>query len=250
MTKRGPAFGADDYVIRHGMRGFGAALLGLAAWTIPAVIVVAARPGFPSIPAAAGLAIGELALLAACGVELHRAARREVLFAVHSDGVYFGSGPAKEDVPWETIWAVDLFTEPRRGRGNRGSYRCVGVRLRGTAMSARGTSVGRAGAGRAGAGRASAGRASADRASAEVISAYLSTAGGTAAGEMRASRTKDGRSGGGETTRFAYRRMIGWRADRRRLTEAVHCYAPAVPVLDGTGLAPSPSRAQERHPGS
>jgi len=94
------------------LHGFPAALLGLAVRTVLAEIVVAARPTFPSIPPAVALAIGELGLLAACGVELHRAARREVLFAVHSDGVHFGSGPVTEDVPWDRICAVELYDEP------------------------------------------------------------------------------------------------------------------------------------------
>ncbi len=137
MTTRGPAFVADDYVVRYGMRGVLAALLGLAIWTALAVMVVAARGAFPDIPTAVVLAVGELGLLAACGVELHRAARREVLFAVHSDGVYFGSGPVREDVPWDSISAVELFTEPGPGRRGRRAYRCVGVRVRDAAVGLR-----------------------------------------------------------------------------------------------------------------
>ena len=106
MTKIGQAFVADDYVVRYGMRGFLAALLGLAVWTVLAVIVVAARAIFPSVPAAVALAMGELGLLAACGRRTAPGRQAGGLFAVHSDGVYFGSGPAKEDVrgtgsaPW------------------------------------------------------------------------------------------------------------------------------------------------------
>jgi hypothetical protein len=220
MTKMGQAFVANDYVVRYGMRGFLAALLGLAVWTVLAVTVMAAPATFPSVPAAVALATGQLGLLAACGVELHRAARREVLFAVHSDGVYFGSGPAREDVPWDRICAVELFTEPGPGRRRRGAYRCVGVRLHGTA---------------AGAGRTGAGRWGADRIRAR---------------EMRAGRTNPAGTSGDETARFAYRRMIGWRADRARLTEVVRCYAPSVPVRDGTARPPPVSRGRARHPSS
>ena len=215
MTEMDPAFVADDYVIRYGIRGFLAALLGLAVWTVLAVIVVAARATLPSVPVAAALAMGELGLLAACGVELHRAARREVLFAVHSDGVYFGSGPAREDVPWDRICAVELFTEPGPGRRRRGAYRCVGVRVHGSAASAGGPSAGR-----------------------------------MRASGMGAGRTNPGGTRGDETIRFAYLRMIGWRADRARLTEVVRRYAPSVPVpvREGTDWLAALSWAQARHP--
>ena len=220
MTKSGPAFVADDYVVRYGMRGFLVALLGLAVWTVLAVVVLAARPAFPSLPAAVALAIGELGLLLACGLELHRAARREVLFAVHSDGVYLGSGPVKEDVPWERISAVELFTEGGPGRGSRGSRRCVGVRARGTELRASGMRAGATGGAR------------------------------NKSGQSKDGRTNTGPARGAETTWLTYRRMIGWRADPARLTESVRCYAPSVAVLDGTARPPSPTRARPRHPSS
>ena len=230
MTEKPPAVVADDYVVRYGMRGFLAALLGLAVWTILAAVVVAARATLPSVPAAAVLAMGELGLLAACGVELHRAARREVLFAVYSDGVYFGTGPAREDLPWDRICAVELFTEPGPGRRSRRAYRCVGVRLRGTAARAGGTSPVLPSAGGSG--------------------AAASAAGGMRAAGMRAVRTDRAGTNGDETVRFAYRRMIGWRADRARLTEVVRCYAPSVPVRDGTDRPSAMHRAHARHPSS
>jgi hypothetical protein len=230
MTDESPAFAPDDYVVRYGMRGFVAALLGLAGWTVLAVIVVAARVTFPSVAAAMALATGELGLLAACGVELHRAARREVLFAVSSDGVYFGSGPAGEDVPWDRICAVELFTEPGPRRRPRGAYRCVGVRVRGTAASAGGTRTGLPNTGRPG--------------------ACGSGAGGMRAGRMRAGRINPDGTSGDETARLAYRRMIGWRADRARLTEVASCYAPSVPVRESTGWPLTLSGAQARHPSS
>jgi hypothetical protein len=128
MAASEPEFPGDDYVVRYGLRGFRGALLGLLVWTGFA-FVVAAYATAPSIPAAIGLALGELGLLAACGAEIGRAARREILFAVHTDGVYLGSGVLKEDVPWELICAVEIFTERARIHGFRASHRCVGIRV-------------------------------------------------------------------------------------------------------------------------
>ncbi len=127
MEVREPEFAGQDYVVRYGLRGFRGALFGLLVWTGFAFLV-AAHATSPSIPAGIALAMGETGLLVACGVEIWRAARREVIFAVHPDGVYFGSGQVKEYVPWELISAVELFTERGRIRGFRGSYRCVGIR--------------------------------------------------------------------------------------------------------------------------
>jgi len=128
MGTSGLELAGDEYVVRYGLRGFRGAFLGLLAWTGLAC-VVAAYARAPSIAAAIALAMGELGLLAACGLEIARAARREVLFAVHPDGVYFGSGMLKEDVPWELICAVEVFTEPARIRGIRAMHRCVGIRV-------------------------------------------------------------------------------------------------------------------------
>jgi hypothetical protein len=128
MEPSEPQFVGDDYVVRYGLRGFRGALLGLLVWTGFAC-VVAAYVTSPSIPAAIGLAMTELGLLAVCGTEIARAARREILFAVRRNGVYFGSGLFKEDVPWELISAVEIFTEPARFRGLRSSHRYVGVRV-------------------------------------------------------------------------------------------------------------------------
>jgi len=128
MEPSEPEFVGDDYIVRYGLRGFRGALLGLLVWTGFAC-VVAAYVTSPSIQAAIGLAMIELGLLAGCGIEIARAARREILFAVRPEGVYFGSGMFKEDVPWELISAVEIFTEPARIGGLRSSRRCVGVRM-------------------------------------------------------------------------------------------------------------------------
>jgi hypothetical protein len=128
MEPSGPEFIGGDYVVRYGLRRFRGALIGLLVWT-GSVFLVAASASTPSIPSAIGLAMGELGLLAGCGYEIARAAQREVLFAVYADGVYFGAGVLKEDVPWELICAVEIFTEPQRIRGIPPSPTCVGVRV-------------------------------------------------------------------------------------------------------------------------
>ena len=239
---------ADDFVVRYGMRGVLVALLGLAAWTALAVIVVDARAAFPGIPTAVALAIGELGLLAACGVELHRAARREVLFAVHSAGVYFGSGPVMRDVPWDRVSAVEVFTGPGPGRRSRRAYRCVGVRVRGGA--ARESDVGgiRDGGIRDGGMRDGGMRDGRMRDDGMRDSGMRDD--GMEDSGKGSGRTGPGGTSGDETVRFAYRRAIGWRADRARLTEVVRCYAPWVPVREGTGWPPALIRAQARRPGS
>jgi hypothetical protein len=128
MEPSGPEFIGGEYVVRYGLRRFRGALIGLLVWT-GFVFVIAANASSPSIPSAVGLAMGELGLLAGCGYEIARAAQREVLFAVYADGVYFGSGVLKEDVPWELICAVEIFREPSRIRGLPSARSCVGVRV-------------------------------------------------------------------------------------------------------------------------
>jgi hypothetical protein len=134
MTTDKSVFATDDYVVRYGLRCFRGALLGLLLWTAVAVMIAVRATG-PSIPAAIALTIGEIGLLAVCALEIWRAARRDVVFAVSQDGVYFGpcllrgSRPG-EAVPWEQVSAVELFTENAQVRGIRSSYLCVGVRAR------------------------------------------------------------------------------------------------------------------------
>ena len=45
------------------------------------------------------------------------------------------------------------------------------------------------------------------------------------------------------TVRQAYRRLEGWRVDRRRLAEAVGRHAPGLPVIDGPDFPPAITRA-------
>ena len=58
--------------------------------------------------------------------------RREVVFAVHAGGVYFGSGRPPETVPWDLIRAVELFREMEPHLGPADTvFRCIGVRATG-----------------------------------------------------------------------------------------------------------------------
>ena len=59
--------------------------------------------------------------------------RREVVFAVHAGGVYFGSGRPPETVPWDLIRAVELFREIESHLGPAETvFQCIGVRATGT----------------------------------------------------------------------------------------------------------------------
>ena len=198
---------ADDYVVRYGLRGFRGALFGLLLWTALASMIAVRATG-PSIPAAIALAIGEIGLLAACAAEVWRAARREIVFAVSQDGVYFGSGHAKdgqppESVPWEQISAIELFTEKAPVRGIRSSHRCVGVRAIGEGP--RGHHAG------------AVGRLPQSRAAGSML-------------ELDRTRQspEPGRMPG---ERLTYRRMSGWRVSRRKIVAVVGEYAPWVTVI-------------------
>jgi hypothetical protein len=190
-----------DYVVRHGLRGLLEALTVLVAWTaFTAVVAAGARS--PSVPAGIALATGEIGLLAVSGIEIWRAARREVVFAVHSGGVYFGSGQPKQDVPWDLIRTVEIFTERAPRHGIR-THRCVGVRATSTRLT------GDQGAVTGG------------------ISARGIRAGPILEADMAdyANRCQAG-------IRVAYRRVSGWRLDRARLADTVRRYAPDVAVTD------------------
>jgi hypothetical protein len=131
MTAPDSVLVADDYVVRYGLRGFCGALVGLLLWTALACMI-AVQATRPSISAALALGAGEIGLLAACTVEVWRAARRDIVFAVSQDGVYFGPGAPRdgllaEAVPWEQIGAVELSTQKAHVRGILSPCRCVGV---------------------------------------------------------------------------------------------------------------------------
>jgi hypothetical protein len=195
------SFGADAYVVRFGVRGFLSTLPLLAFWT-GLLVWSLARPH--GTIAAVVMWLIELSLLFYSAHALVKAVRRPVVFAVHSFGVYFGSGEVPEDVPWSRVMAIEFFTESHV-QGNRSrTYRCVGVRARGTRQVRR------------------AGNGPAADPELPVSVKHLTKAGGP-----------DLISGADGTIRWAYRRMEGWRVNRSRLAEALGRHAPAVPVVRG-----------------
>jgi hypothetical protein len=108
MTEPGSVSSPDAYVVRYGglgvLRGV-AALVGCLA--IADVLVADHR-------SVSGDVVGALfvILLGFFGIgELRKASRRDVMFALHPAGVYFGSGSFKDNVPWSKICAVEFFTE-------------------------------------------------------------------------------------------------------------------------------------------
>ena len=108
MTEPGSVSSPDAYVVRYGglgvLRGV-AALVGCLA--IAGVRVADHR-------SVSGDVVGALfvILLGFFGIgELRKASRRDVMFALHPAGVYFGSGSFKDNVPWSKICAVEFFTE-------------------------------------------------------------------------------------------------------------------------------------------
>lgn len=224
MSASESAITADDYVVRYGLRGFRGALCGLVLWSGLASVIVVRSTG-PSIPTAVALALGEVGLLAACAVEIWRAARREIVFAVSQDGVYFGPGMPRdgqlaEAVPWEQISAIELFTEKVPVRGIRSSYRCVGVLVREDA-------------GPAGSGPGLHGN-----------QAHGSRAGGSVLEADRTGRTGRSSEGSVSGVLFAYRRMSGWRVNRGRLSAAVRQYAPSVRIIGEQTIMPPWIRGQ------
>jgi hypothetical protein len=204
MKASGRAPAGEDYVVRHRLRGLLGALAVLVAWTaFTAVIAAGARS--PSVPAGIALATGEIGLLTVSGIEIWRAARREVVFAVHSHGVYFGSGQPKQDVPWDLIRTVEIFTERAPRHGIR-MHRCVGVRAPGPCLT--------------GDQRRMTGRRPLH---------------GMRAGPILDPDLADHADRSQAGIRVAYRRMSGWRVDRVRLAEAVRRFAPDVTVTDSHG---------------
>jgi hypothetical protein len=135
--------------------------------------------------------------------------RREIVFAVHAGGVYFGSGQP-ETVPWDLIRAVELFRETETHLGASASvYQCIGVRATGTRQDRR-----------PGSGPAAAPQTPA------AVRYYL---------DAGRPDLVDGADG---TIRYAYRRMTGWRVSRADLAAAVWRFAPDVAVTDGPDYPP------------
>jgi hypothetical protein len=210
----GPPAGPGGYVVRHGWRGFAGSAAGLLAWS--ALSVLAWRAHLPSVGSRGILVVAavEAAFVVACATKLRQALQRRALFAVGPDGIFFATACDEDPVtiPWSQVSAVELFRERvRSGRGGS-AYRCVGVRTPGARQ------IRRAGSGPAA------------QPLPEPAEAYL----------LRAGRP-DLIPGADGTIRLAYRRMSGWRVSRPGLTEAVHRYAPGVPVLDSPAWPPAVS---------
>ena len=136
---------------------------------------------------------------------------REVVFAVHAGGVYFGSGRPPETVPWDLVRAVELFHETETHLGVSPTvFRCIGVRATGTRQ------VRRPGSGPA-----------AEPQTPDSVQYYID------AGRPDLIDGADG------TVRYAYRRMSGWRVSRADLAAEVWRFAPDVAVIDGPDYPPA-----------
>lgn len=135
---------------------------------------------------------------------------REVVFAVHAGGVFFGSGRPPETVPWDLIRAVELFCETESHLGTSSTvFQCIGVRATGTRQ------VRRPGSGPAAAPQTP-----------QAVQYYAD------AGRPDLIDGADG------TIRYAYRRMAGWRVSRADLAAGVWRFAPDVAVIDGPDYPP------------
>jgi hypothetical protein len=211
MTEAGPAFDPGAYVVRYG----GRALLRAAAYLLGglAIIVFVIAVHKPVVGVVIALIVAAI-LLGAGVFELGRVARRQVAFAAHQGGVYFGSASVKDNVPWSQICAVEFFTELFSTTRSRRKHRCIGVRSLGS------TQVARAGNGRA-----------AQPWPLHSIR-YMIDAG-----------RPDLIPGADGTIRYAYRQMTGWRADRALVAAAVARYAPGLPVVNGMNFPPPLTRA-------
>ena len=202
-----PTFTDGDYVVRFGWRGLAGSVASALIWAALLVYVVIRSD---SALLLAGVVAGEIVLVLVVARDALRLRRREVLFAVHRDGVFFGSDAVLDDVPWHLVRAVELFVERVPSGRSQQVHHCIAVRTAGTRPVAR--------AGNApGAGRV-------PRASAR----YFDDAG-----------RRDLLPGADGTIRWACRRMTGWRVDRNRLEDALRRYAPDVTIIDGPDWPPA-----------
>jgi hypothetical protein len=205
---------AGEYRVRFGLRGVAAHGLWFVVWVAVWPFLLARQP-----QRAAGLWIGWLlgaALLAVALNALRRAVRRETVLLVNQKGVLLGGeGGGLVCYPWGQVHAVELFTETVNYARSQTRYRCVGLR------SWTGERPGRTTSGPDG--------------MPERSARYLRDAG-----------RPDLLSGADGTRRVAYRRMEGWRVNRRALETAVRRFAPGVPVVDGPPWPPTITAAEAR----
>ena len=206
MTEAGPAFDPAAYVVRYGgrarLRAVACLLGGLAI--IGFVVFV-----HKSVVAVVIALIIALILLGVAALDLGKVVGREVAFAVHQGGVYFGSEAVKDNVPWSQICAVEFFTDTSTTSRSQNKYRCIGVRSLGTQQTSR-----------PGNGRAA-------RPLPERSVQYLIDAG-----------RPDLIPGADGSIRYAYRQMTGWRVDRAQVAAAVARYAPGLPMVNGPNYPP------------
>jgi hypothetical protein len=211
MTDAGPVFEPGAYIARYGgravLRAVACLLGGLA---IIGFVITSQHKPVVTIVIALILAAG---LIGVAVVDVSKAARREVAFAVHQGGVYFGSGTAKDNVPWSRICAVEFFTETVSSSRAQNRYRCIGVRSLGTRPVHR-------------PGNGPAAQPIPDRSV-----QYLIDAG-----------RPDLIPGADGTIRYAYRQMTGWRVDQAQVAAAVGRYAPGLPIVNGQNYPPAITR--------
>jgi hypothetical protein len=155
-----------------------------------------------------------LVLFGVAALDLGRVIGREVAFAVHQGGVYFGSGTVKDNVPWNQVCAIEFFTDTMTTTRSQTKSRCIGVRSLGTQQPSR-----------PGNGRAA-------RPLPQQSVQYMIDAGRT-----------DLIPGADGTIRYAYREMSGWRVDQAQIAAAVARYASGVPLVKGPDYPGSITRA-------
>jgi hypothetical protein len=211
MTEAGPAFPPDAYVVRYGgraaLRAVGCLLGALA---IVGFVIVSHK----SVVATVIALILAAVLIGVAGVDLGKVARREVVFAMHQGGVYFGSDAFKDSVPWSQICAVEFFTETVAASKSQNRYRCIGVRSLGPKQAYR------------------PGNGPAARPLPERSVQYLIDAG-----------RPDLIPGSDGTIRNAYRRMTGWSVDQAQVAAAIARYSPGLPLVNGPNYPPPITRA-------
>lgn len=201
-----PTFTADDYVVRFGWRGLAGSVAYALIWAALLVYVVARSD---SVVLCVGVGVGEVVLVLLVARDARRVQRRDVMFAVHRDGVFFGSDSVVDDVSWNLVSSVEFFVERVPSGRSQQVHHCIAVRVPGSQPVARPGNA-------PGAGRVP-----------RAAIRYFEDAG-----------RRDLLPGADGTIRWACRRMTGWRVDRSRLEEALRHYAPGVTIIDGPNWPP------------